>query len=104
MERLLADLYQWRPEFQQLIQSINTDLAKQRERVQEMERNGERIRRTKALTNLVGNLAESENHLPVILTEWGSVNVSWWSHKIKGLHVNDFVMAAPEPPGQPTLD
>jgi 4a-hydroxytetrahydrobiopterin dehydratase len=45
-------------------------------------------------TNLVGNLAESENHHPAILTEWGRVKVSWWSHKIKGLHVNDFVMAA----------
>ena len=45
-------------------------------------------------TNLVGALAESENHHPAILTEWGSVNVSWWSHKIKGLHVNDFIMAA----------
>lgn len=45
-------------------------------------------------TNLVGKLAEAENHHPAILTEWGSVEVSWWSHKIKGLHVNDFIMAA----------
>ncbi len=29
-----------------------------------------------------------------LLTEWDSVEVSWWSHKIKGLHKNDFIMAA----------
>lgn len=45
-------------------------------------------------TNKVGKLAESENHHPAILTEYGSVMVSWWTHKIKGLHVNDFIMAA----------
>ncbi len=45
-------------------------------------------------TNQVGALAEAEAHHPAILTEWGSVVVSWWTHKIKGLHVNDFIMAA----------
>lgn len=45
-------------------------------------------------TNKVGELAESESHHPAILTEWGRVKVSWWTHKIKGLHVNDFIMAA----------
>ncbi len=47
-----------------------------------------------AFTNQVGALAESEAHHPALLTEWGSVTVSWWTHKIKGLHVNDFIMAA----------
>jgi 4a-hydroxytetrahydrobiopterin dehydratase len=47
-----------------------------------------------AFTNKVGELAEQHDHHPAILTEWGRVTVSWWSHKIKGLHVNDFVMAA----------
>lgn len=47
-----------------------------------------------AFTNKVGGLAESESHHPAILTEWGRVEVSWWTHKIKGLHVNDFIMAA----------
>ena len=36
----------------------------------------------------------SENHHPAILTEWGKVTVTWWTHKIGGLHKNDFVMAA----------
>lgn len=47
-----------------------------------------------AFTNQVGALAESEAHHPALLTEWGSVAISWWTHKIKGLHVNDFIMAA----------
>jgi 4a-hydroxytetrahydrobiopterin dehydratase len=45
-------------------------------------------------TNKVGELAEEEGHHPALLTEWGSVEVSWWTHKIGGLHMNDFVMAA----------
>jgi 4a-hydroxytetrahydrobiopterin dehydratase len=45
-------------------------------------------------TNKVGGLAESEGHHPAILTQWGSVTVTWWTHKIRGLHRNDFIMAA----------
>jgi len=44
--------------------------------------------------NRVGEIAEAEGHHPAILTEWGKVNVAWWTHKIKGLHKNDFIMAA----------
>jgi 4a-hydroxytetrahydrobiopterin dehydratase len=47
-----------------------------------------------AFTNKVGGIAEAEGHHPVLLTEWGSVTVTWWTHKIKGLHRNDFIMAA----------
>jgi 4a-hydroxytetrahydrobiopterin dehydratase len=47
-----------------------------------------------AFTHKVGELAEAEAHHPAILTEWGKVTVSWWTHKIKGLHRNDFIMAA----------
>ena len=42
----------------------------------------------------VGQIAEEEGHHPAILTEWGRVTVTWWTHKIRGLHKNDFVMAA----------
>jgi 4a-hydroxytetrahydrobiopterin dehydratase len=45
-------------------------------------------------TARVGELAEEQGHHPAILTEWGRTTVSWWTHKIKGLHRNDFVMAA----------
>ncbi len=47
-----------------------------------------------AFTNQVGALAEAEDHHPAIITEWGRVTVTWWTHKIKGLHRNDFIMAA----------
>jgi len=47
-----------------------------------------------AFTNKVGDLAEEEGHHPALLTEWGKVTVTWWTHKIKGLHRNDFIMAA----------
>lgn len=45
-------------------------------------------------TNAVGAIAEEEGHHPDLLTSWGEVTVTWWSHKIKGLHRNDFIMAA----------
>ncbi len=47
-----------------------------------------------AFTNQVGRIAEEEGHHPGLLTEWGQVTVTWWTHKIKGLHRNDFIMAA----------
>ena len=47
-----------------------------------------------ALTNRVGAIAEEEGHHPTIVTAWGAVTVTWYTHKIKGLHQNDFVMAA----------
>ena len=42
----------------------------------------------------VAYLAEEEDHHPEIKLEWAKVTVSWWSHKIKGLHKNDFIAAA----------
>lgn len=45
-------------------------------------------------TQLVGEMAESEGHHPALLTQWGQTTVTWWSHKIKGLHENDFIAAA----------
>ena len=47
-----------------------------------------------AFSNRVGDIAEVAGHHPAILTEWGKVTVTWWSHKIKGLHKNDLIMAA----------
>ena len=45
-------------------------------------------------TQQIGELAEAEGHHPAILTEWGRVTVWWWTHTIKGLHRNDFIIAA----------
>jgi len=47
-----------------------------------------------AFTDAVGAAAEAEAHHPALLTEWGRTTVTWWTHKIRGLHRNDFVMAA----------
>ncbi len=47
-----------------------------------------------AFTDKVGEIAETEGHHPLIVTEWGMVTVQWWTHKIRGLHQNDFIMAA----------
>ena len=45
-------------------------------------------------TNRLGELAEDQGHHPRLITEWGRVQVTWWTHKIRNLHRNDFVMAA----------
>jgi len=52
------------------------------------------FRQALAFTINVGELAESMGHHPLIATEWGRVSVDWWTHKIGGLHRNDFIAAA----------
>ena len=62
-----------------------------------------RIHRTYKLRNFgealafvqrVGNLAETEGHHPDIAFGWGYATISLRTKKIKGLHENDFIMAA----------
>lgn len=45
-------------------------------------------------TNAIGHIAEQEGHHPNILLTWGKVTVSIWTHKINGLHENDFILAS----------
>ena len=45
-------------------------------------------------TNKIAVIAEEEDHHPLIVLEWGKVTVQWWTHVVKGLHRNDFIMAA----------
>jgi 4a-hydroxytetrahydrobiopterin dehydratase len=47
-----------------------------------------------AFVNRVGELAEHEGHHPEICFGWGWAGVRWYTHKIAGLHENDFIMAA----------
>jgi 4a-hydroxytetrahydrobiopterin dehydratase len=47
-----------------------------------------------AFTNRIADMAEAEDHHPLIVLEWGKVTVQWWTHKIHGLHRNDFIAAA----------
>lgn len=51
-------------------------------------------RRSLALVNAIAELAESEEHHPVMLVEYSRVTIWWWTHKIDDLHLNDFIMAA----------
>ena len=44
--------------------------------------------------NQVGELAESEGHHPDITFGWGYCNIVFYTHKINGLHENDFIMAS----------
>ena len=46
------------------------------------------------LTNRIAVIAEEQDHHPLIVLEWGRVTVQWWTHVVKGLHQNDFIMAA----------
>ena len=52
------------------------------------------FKRALRFTNQVGEIAEQQGHHPAILTEWGRVSVTYWTHTIGGLHKNDFIMAA----------
>jgi 4a-hydroxytetrahydrobiopterin dehydratase len=52
------------------------------------------FREALAFVNQVGALAEDEGHHPDIAFGWGQATVSLHTHKIKGLHENDFIMAA----------
>lgn len=47
-----------------------------------------------AFANAIGELAESADHHPALLVEWGRLTVKWWTHSLAGLHKNDFIMAA----------
>jgi 4a-hydroxytetrahydrobiopterin dehydratase len=68
----------------------------ERDEIQRLERVFRFSNFTEALnfTNRVGAIAEEEGHHPAILTEWGRVTVTLWTHKIRGLHRNDFIIAA----------
>jgi 4a-hydroxytetrahydrobiopterin dehydratase len=52
------------------------------------------FREALAFVDRVGALAEAEGHHPDISFGWGYATVSLHTHKIKGLHENDFIMAA----------
>jgi len=47
-----------------------------------------------AFVNRIGDLAEAEGHHPDITFGWGYAHVLFYTHKINGLHDNDFIMAA----------
>ena len=52
------------------------------------------FRQALAFVNEVGQLAEELGHHPDIFLAWGRVRIEAFTHKIDGLHVNDFILAA----------
>ncbi len=82
MAEFLPQIPQW--------QVVEKENVKRLERVFKFKNFAEAL----AFTQKVGLLAEAEGHHPAILTEWGKVTVTWWTHKIRGLHRNDLSMAA----------
>lgn len=47
-----------------------------------------------AFANRVAEIADQFGHHPDLLVQWGLTTVTWWTHKIGGLHRTDFIMAA----------
>lgn len=47
-----------------------------------------------AFVNRLAELAENEGHHPDLEIHYNKVDVVFWTHKIDGLHENDFIMAA----------
>lgn len=82
LDRLLKELPGWAVEEAEGVKQL-VQVYKFKDFVQAM-----------AFAQAVGALAEEFGHHPALLIEWGSVKVSWWTHKIKGLHENDAIMAA----------
>ncbi len=69
----------------------------------ELSEDGNRLARTfkfpdfaqaQAFARKVGDLSDREGHHPVLTYSWGYCTVVFYTHKIGGLHENDFIMAA----------
>lgn len=68
-----------------------------------LEENGTRLARrfefedfvkAMAFVNRVADIAEEQGHHPDIAIHWNKVDLVLWTHKIGGLHENDFILAA----------
>ena len=83
-------------ELAELIKMIPDWVPEVRDGIMQLERvyKFKNFKQALEFTNKVGDMAEEEGHHPGLLTEWGKVTVTWWSHSIKGLHNNDFICAA----------
>lgn len=82
VEALLPEVPQW--------QVIEEEGQKRLHRVFKTKNFNEAL----ALAHMIGAFADEVDHHPRFVVEWGSLAVTWWSHKIGGLHRNDFVCAA----------
>jgi 4a-hydroxytetrahydrobiopterin dehydratase len=47
-----------------------------------------------AFSRFLSAAADEADHHPFLLREQNRLTIIWWTHSIKGLHLNDFIMAA----------
>jgi 4a-hydroxytetrahydrobiopterin dehydratase len=47
-----------------------------------------------AFSRAIAAMADEANHHPQQQVEENLLTMRWWTHSIKGLHLNDFIMAA----------
>ena len=85
MDRAMADSY--------LVQLPGWSIKGNPDRLERDFRFGT-FREAQAFAMRVGDLCESEGHHAEIQYGWGHCTVTFWTHKINGLHENDFIMAA----------
>lgn len=52
------------------------------------------FRQAMQFVNKVGDLAEQQGHHPDVTFGWGYAKVVLFTHKIRGLHQNDFIVAS----------
>jgi 4a-hydroxytetrahydrobiopterin dehydratase len=83
-------------EIYRLQQQIPEWRVKEVERVKRLERvfRFNKFSRAREFMDKIAELAEKENHHAVISVEYGTVTLTLWTHKVRGLHKNDFIMAA----------
>jgi 4a-hydroxytetrahydrobiopterin dehydratase len=77
-----------------LLAAVNNDWRLARQHHLEKEYEFDDFRKALDFTNLVGEMAERQNHHPDIHLAWGKVKVTIWTHKINGLTESDFIFAA----------
>jgi len=87
----------------QLARELNTDWRVIDGHHLEREFTFDDFRQALDFVNEVGELAEQEGHHPDIHLSYGKVKIQLWTHKINGLHENDFILAAKIDALQPAM-
>lgn len=82
----IAELHQHVPDW--VVKEVNSTLQLQREFATD------NFVDAMAFAGKITEIAVASDHHPALLVQYGSLLVSWWSHSINGLHLNDFVAAA----------
>lgn len=81
-------------ELKQLLEKLGNDWQVIEEHHLRKQYGFKNFREALAFTNKVGELAEAQGHHPDIALSWGKVELTVWTHKIKGLTESDFIFAA----------